>query len=801
MKIGQRLTFGFTAIGIIFAISMAVFLYNMSDMNDKSEDIINVKFSKNSTANYLIDRLNDMRIMARNALLFNTPEQIQAEFDEIPGVMVKIDSALTAFEKVAENDTERKFVADLRDTRMRYEKTLANGIKIAKTDKNLASETLTRTLNPIGKQFNDLSLGALDHSKTEIDKAAEKSAHAYSSAKFILFSLFGVAILIIVILTYFITRSITKPIDQAVETANHIADGRFDQNINITSKDETAVLLNSLIIMRDNIKGIIEDINHMSHEHDLGDIDVVIDINKYKNEYKELSDGINKMVNGHLIVKKKAMACIKEFGEGNFDAPLEKFPGKKVFINDTIEQVRANLKDLISEVGKLIVASENGNMQLRADTSKHKGDFLKITKGFNDTLELINAPLVETLTVLNDLAHGKLDSRMVKEYKGDFLALKTNLNKTIDSLPLSEIMKVMAAMSKGDLTVNITGEYQGDNQRIKNAVNDTLVSLNEILNNVKTTVDEVTRAAMQVSDTSMALSQGATQQAASLEEITSSMGEIGSQTRQNADNANIANTLANNARNVAEKGNSEMGQLTNAMTEINKSSTNISRIIRVIDDIAFQTNLLALNAAVEAARAGRHGKGFAVVAEEVRSLASRSAKAAQETSEMIELSIKTVDKGSDLVQQTGEALSEIQSEAVKVADIIGEINTSSNEQALGISQINEGLNQIDKVTQTNTASAEESASAAEELSSQAGQLRILVDNFKLTRNTNIQYEDYAPTRRNITSSNRSLPSSHSATPVREEDFYDLMDNPPVVEKRNLNPSDIISLDEDEFDRY
>jgi methyl-accepting chemotaxis protein len=231
------------------------------------------------------------------------------------------------------------------------------------------------------------------------------------------------------------------------------------------------------------------------------------------------------------------------------------------------------------------------------------------------------------------------------------------------------------------------------------------------------------------------MSQGATEQASSLEEITSSINEIAAQTRQNAENASLANRLAGEARESAEKGNGQMSQMVGAMQEINASSQSISKIIKVIDEIAFQTNLLALNAAVEAARAGRHGKGFAVVAEEVRSLAARSAKAARETAEMIEGSAKKVEGGMHIASLTAEALKQIVAAAARVSDLVAEIAASSNEQAQGVAQISTGLGQIDQVTQQNTAHAEESASAAEELSSQSIMMLQLIGTFKLTENT------------------------------------------------------------------
>jgi len=251
--------------------------------------------------------------------------------------------------------------------------------------------------------------------------------------------------------------------------------------------------------------------------------------------------------------------------------------------------------------------------------------------------------------------------------------------------------------------------------------------VNRIIAGLTEGSEQVAAASGQVSSASQSLAEGATEQAAGLEETSSSLEEMSSMTKQNADNAQQASILAAEARKAANTGTEAMGQMNTAIHDIQKSSDETSKIIKVIDEIAFQTNLLALNAAVEAARAGEAGKGFAVVAEEVRNLAMRSAEAAKNTSNMIEESVKNAKNGVDIANEVGKVLGEIVQSVGKTTDLVSEIAAASQEQAQGIDQVNTAVAQMDKVTQQNAANAEESASASEELSSQAESMNDIVN--------------------------------------------------------------------------
>lgn len=294
-------------------------------------------------------------------------------------------------------------------------------------------------------------------------------------------------------------------------------------------------------------------------------------------------------------------------------------------------------------------------------------------------------------------------------------------------------------IAKGDLTrdVNIRSEEDVLGIRLQEIVDVN----NEVLSNIVNAAVQVAAGSKQVSDSSMDLSQGSTEQASSVEELTAAVEQISSQTQLNAQHAMDAKDIADGVRVNAERGNDDMEQMLVAMQEINESSNNISKIIKVIDEIAFQTNILALNAAVEAARAGQHGKGFAVVAEEVRNLAARSANAAKETTDMIEDSIKKAENGTRIANETANALTKIVNGVTEAANLINNIALASKEQALGIEQINEGINQIADVVQNTSATSQETAAASEELSSQADLLQDQVQKFKLKKTYKGSYRD------------------------------------------------------------
>lgn len=323
--------------------------------------------------------------------------------------------------------------------------------------------------------------------------------------------------------------------------------------------------------------------------------------------------------------------------------------------------------------------------------------------------------------------------------KAGELQRKTEKTAEEQQVLLVETNKVMNDVAGGDLTKRIGVDLPGKLGLLRSSVNDALIMLGKTMLKVDDAGKEIILGSKQMSESSQALASGTTEQAASIEEISSSITEIANMAKASNENAAQARNMS--AHNAIElgKANQQMEQMLNSMESINKSSSNVSRIIRVIDEIAFQTNLLALNAAVEAARAGKYGKGFAVVAEEVRNLAARSAEAVKDTTELIETSIKEVEKGVQNADQTAEILKEFVINTEKVNDLVGEISSASQEQVNAVNEINTGMNQVNQVIQRNSSISEENSSASQELASRAKSLRELMCSFKLRSETDLKW--------------------------------------------------------------
>lgn len=528
--------------------------------------------------------------------------------------------------------------------------------------------------------------------------------------------------------------ALVVPINVAAEYVSQIGCGIIPEKIEETYYGDFETFKNSINACIDGLAAL-EDGSRVLSLMNQNDFSQSIQ-GDYLGIYAEIAESINGIRRLLLTITRIA----GNIREGKLSDLADLKQNGKRSENDqlipTLVGMMENIYQLVAETETMAKTAVEGDLSHRGDSSKFCGEYAIVIDGFNQTLDAVIEPVKEASLVLQELAQGNLHTMVMGEYKGDHAKIKDDLNQTIVSLAayVGEITGTLKEMGQGNLNQEITTEFRGDFAAIKKSLNDINRQLSTTLIDIDVVSAQVEGGAIQISESGQALAQGTTEQASSIQELTASIEEVAEETKDNAIRANEANQSAMAVQNNAAIGNIQMENMVAAMSAINASSQNISKIIKVIDDIALQTNILALNAAVEAARAGQHGKGFAVVAQEVRNLAVRSSEAAKETTNLIEGSIDKVEVGTRIADETAVSLKEIMIEIEKVADLVKNIAEASNDQAQEIEQINQGIEMVSRVVQTNSATAEQSAAASEELSGQAQLLKQMVGAFELQMN-------------------------------------------------------------------
>ncbi|NLK72264.1 MAG: methyl-accepting chemotaxis protein [Clostridiales bacterium] len=787
-KISTKIITGFTLIAVLAGIVGAAGILNINTVNNAGTILFNSATIPSIQLGEISINFQRTRVAYRDMLLYPEPSKQREEYNKILEMKKENDGLLESFKGTIISDAEMEKFDQLYAKYERYNiltedfcKRIMDGEDANKLLYDMRNSEITSVTQEVIEMIEEL----FTEKQGEALVLADVMAAATNRAIYFMIGVIIAAIIISIIYGRFLIRFISIPIRILKEASNKLALGDTNVYIIQKTKDEIGELMGSFGRMVKNIEEhaniaqkiaegdldidiqeksdkdilalsmkkviyelrcLIDDANALSNAAIVGNLEVRGDAERFEGGYREIISGMNKTMDAISEPLKIGIEFIYNVAEGT---QMELIPNEekyKGYYNQLIVNMNNVLKSLLimlNEAGVLTKAAMEGNLSHRADISKLKGGYIGILGGFNNALDAVINPVKEAADVLKEMAKGNLSARVLGDYQGDHAEIKNALNFTGETIQeyIYEISDILGNMANKDFTGGIEREYLGDFIKLKDSINYILGQFNFILTEINKSSEQVEAAASQVAASSQNLSRGSSEQAGSVEEISATISQVAEQTKENAKNAQVANDLSSRAKNDAQDGNAQMGKMLRAMNEIKESSKSISNIIKVIDEIAFQTNILALNAAVEAARAGEHGKGFAVVAEEVRNLAARSAKAAKETTELIDNSINKVEEGYMMANSTAEALNKIVVGVADAVNIVGMIAGASNHQSDAISEINQGIEQISQVIQYNTATAEESASASEQMAGQAQMLKEMIQEFKLKDITNGSAED------------------------------------------------------------
>ncbi|VTR92998.1 chemotaxis partial : Globin-coupled methyl-accepting chemotaxis protein (Modular protein) OS=Candidatus Nitrospira defluvii GN=cheM PE=3 SV=1: 4HB_MCP_1: HAMP: PAS_9: MCPsignal [Gemmata massiliana] len=709
LGIGTRLIGGFLVLAVACA---AVGLWGIRSMTQINHSLENANGNLLPSLRAVTDLRSGLSAVQRaeRSMLMAAGNKDEASRSQAAGAQdaawAKAREAQKRYEAFPMIDKEKKIWAEytprLEEFRRDHESTMA-ALKSGDIEK---AEKLCFASGPNATKVSALLNELCDLQGEIAERESKEAKEQFESSKTTMYAVIGGAVIVAIGLGIFFRNLIVNPLNTTVKVLQAVASGDLTQKAAVTSTDEFGQMGTAL---NATVTGI-----HTALQQDKVNWEAV---------GKQRAENADYM--GQIAAIDRAQAVIEFKLDGTIVRANENF----------LRTMGYSLPEIQGRNHSMFIEPAYGSSPEYRDfwSRLNRGEYVasefkRIGKGgkevwiqgsYNPILDLNGKPY-KVVKFATDITATKNMEQKIKE---DAVELQQKV---------AAIMTSVSALAAGDFTQEAPNLGTDEVGQMAAALNKAVVSVRTALEGVREVSEQLADASGQLSSASDEISTGAQEQASSLEETASTLEEITATVRQNADSAQQARQLASSSRDVAEKGGQVVGNAVEAMSEINQSSKKIADIITTIDEIAFQTNLLALNAAVEAARAGEQGRGFAVVASEVRNLAQRSATSAKEIKSLIEDSVKKVDAGTELVNQSGSTLGEIVTSVKRVTDIITEIAAAGKEQSVGIEQVNKAVSQMDAVTQKNASQTEEMSATAQTLTDQAAQLRDLVARFKLS---------------------------------------------------------------------
>ncbi len=734
LKIQSRFTLVITLLSLLLLVVGSKGLIGMGKAN---EGLRTVYENRTITINQLaaIQKLlmtNRLRITA--SLISPTPEIIQKNTAEVGNNIGKISELWDEYRAIVLLPKEKILADTFVENRKHF---VEEGLKPAvvalrSNELVLANSIIVDKIRPLYESVDEGLQKLMQLQQDTAKLEYETSQSNYDKTQKNCIGLILAGLVIILYLGISLIRSIVRPLNNAVSHFGQIAQGNYQNTIDIERQDEVGKVLDSLKSMQTKLGFDVAEINRISDEN-----------LRVKIALDSICTGVMIADNDRNIVYvNKAVLNIMGKNEAEIREQLPSFSiatllGTNIDSFHKNPSHQAQMLDSLSGTYKASMLLGTHSMVVTANPMRNaQGQRLGTVAEWLDRTDEV-AIEQEVAAIVEASVVGDLSQRLDLQGKEGFiLLLGTGMNQLLETTEnaLNEVVRVLGALSRCDLTQTITNDYSGTFGKLKDDSNTTVEKLKDIISQIKEATDSINTASKEIAAGNNDLSHRTEEQAARLEQTAASMEELTSTVQANSQNAMHARQLAVDASAIAGKGVEVVGQVVTTMESINNASRKIVDIISVIDGIAFQTNILALNAAVEAARAGEHGRGFAVVAVEVRSLAQRASTAAGEIKQLIGDSVEKVEEGTKQVTQAGTTMGAIVSSIVGVTTIMSEISAASVEQTSGIEQVNQAVAQMDDVTQQNAALVEQAAASAEALEEQAQNLSITVSSFKVDSN-------------------------------------------------------------------
>ncbi|QDF95526.1 chemotaxis protein [Azoarcus sp. DD4] len=770
LKIGIRLSIGFGITLALLIIVAAVAATRVNTLSNSIDYVVNESFPKTVLANRIIDNVNVSARALRNAALVKTPDAIAEEFARIAEARRKTAEDFATLDRIIVLPEGRRILDKTLESRRATGAEQDRYMELLKAGQT--EQAIHHLLGPVRKTQASYLANAEEMIafQSRLMTESGQAANALANSTAILIGvLAAIAVLLAIGFGIFVTRSITRPIGEALGAARKMAVGDFKFELASDAKDEVGEVVRAVADVQRSVRTMIDDAGLLARAAVDGKLATRADAARHQGDFRKIVEGVNATLDAVIGPLNVAADYVDRIARGAIPPRItDNYNGDFNAIKNNLNTAIDAINALVADAVMLSRAAVDGKLATRADASRHQGDYQRIVQGVNDTLDAVIGPLNVAADYVDRIARGAIPAKITDSYNGDFNTIKNNLNTCIDAVgalvadaamlaqaavegrldtradaarhqgdyrkivegvnhtldavidPINEVKRVMIALSHGDLTQKIDAQYAGDFRVLQEAVNGSLDKLAEIIEQVRSAADALSNAAGQVSATAQSLSQASSEQAASVEESSASVEQMTASINQNSENAKVTDGMATKSATEAAEGGEAVRNTVEAMK-------NIAGKIGIIDDIAYQTNLLALNAAIEAARAGEHGKGFAVVAAEVRKLAERSQVAAQEIGQLAGNSVT-------LAERAGALLGEMVPSIRKTSDLVQEIASASQEQSAGVVQINNAMGQLNKATQQNASASEELAATAEELGGQAGQLQQLMGFFTVGDN-------------------------------------------------------------------